>query len=54
MIETKKRSRWFKRILLAGLILLAVGGIAIWYIFTEKFTDTSKETAALTEMPLIL
>ena len=48
MIETKKRGRWVKRILLVGLILLAVGGIAIWYIFTEKFTDTSKETAAYT------
>lgn len=48
MIETKKRNPWFKRIVLAGLVLLIIGGIALWYIFTEKFNDTSKETAAYT------
>ncbi|MCY7293285.1 MAG: OB-fold putative lipoprotein [Ferruginibacter sp.] len=48
MIDTKKRSPWLKRILLVGIVLLIAGGIAIWYIFTEKFTDTSKETAAYT------
>lgn len=48
MIETSKKTSWFKRILLIGTFLLVLGGIAIWYIFTEKFTDTSKETAAYT------
>lgn len=48
MIETSKKNSWFKRILLIGTFLLVLGGIAIWYIFTEKFTDTSKETAAYT------
>ncbi len=48
MIDTKKRNPWFKRIVLTGLVLLVIGGIALWYIFTEKFNDTSKETAAYT------
>jgi len=48
MIEVKKRNIWFKRILLTGLVLLIAGGIAIWYIFTEKFTDTSTEPAVYT------
>ena len=46
MIKIKKRNVWFKRILWASVILLIVGGVAVWYIFTEKFNDTSKETAA--------
>lgn len=45
MIEQHKRNSWFKRILLTGTVLLIIGGIAIWYIFTEKFTDTTKETS---------
>ncbi len=48
MIETLKKTSWFKRILFIGTFLLVLGGIAIWYIFTEKFVDTSKETAAYT------
>lgn len=48
MIQTLKKTSWFKRILFAGAFLLVFGGIAIWYIFTEKFLDTSKETAAYT------
>ncbi len=55
MVDTKKRNPWFKRILLTGLVLLVLGGIAVWYIFTEKFNDTSKEKAAysLNAMDLI-
>ena len=48
MIATKKKNPWLKRLLLIGLIMIIAGGIGIWYIFTEKFTDTSKETAAYT------
>ena len=44
----KKWNPWIKRILIAGLILLIAGGVVIWYIFTEKFTDTSKAEAAFT------
>ncbi len=31
-----------------GLILLIGGCFAVWYIFTEKFSDTSKREAAFT------
>ncbi len=44
----RKMKPWLKRILLGGLVLLIIGGIAIWYIFNEKFEDTSKEPPAYT------
>jgi len=37
-----------KKIIIAALVVIALGAIAIWYIFTEKFTDTNKEKAAYT------
>jgi hypothetical protein len=45
MADNKKRLKSF---VLAGLIiaLAFVGGI--WYVFTQKFTDTTKEKAAYT------
>jgi len=43
-----KRSPWIKRVLIAGLVLLLAGAVAIYFIFTEKFTDTSKKDAAFT------
>lgn len=49
MIDTnKKRKSWQKRALYLGLLLFIGGAIAVWYIFTVKFTDTSKENAAFT------
>ncbi len=42
MIPVKRKTPWLKRILIAGLLLLVGGGIAVWYIFTEKFTDTKE------------
>ena len=39
---------WLKKILIAGFILLIIGSIAIWYIFNEKFTDTSERKADYT------
>lgn len=49
MSEVKrKRNPWIKRILLAGLVLLIAGGVAVYLIFTEKFSDTSKRDAAYT------
>ena len=36
---------WLKKLLIAVVILLIVGSIAIWYIFNEKFTNTSEREA---------
>lgn len=44
----RKRSPWIKRVLIAGLVLLMAGAVAIYFIFTEKFTDTAKRDAAFT------
>ena len=46
MAHTIKGSRsWLKKLLIAGLILLVIGAIAVWYIFTLKFTDTSGQAS---------
>lgn len=34
--------------MLAGLVLLIAGAVAVYFIFTEKFSDTSKREAAYT------
>ena len=41
----KKR---LKNILITGIVLLCIGLSAAWYIFTDTFSDTSKEKAAYT------
>lgn len=38
---TTKINRRYKKWIIAGLVLLLAGGAFIWYIFTEKFADTS-------------
>ncbi len=41
----KKSSRarsWLRRIILAGFILLIIASIVVWYIFTDRFTDTAE------------
>lgn len=49
MAEPKhKKSPWLKRILIGGLLALIAGAIAIWFIFTEKFSDTTERKAAFT------
>jgi hypothetical protein len=48
MIPVKKKTPWVKRILIGGFILLLAGAIAVWFIFTEKFTDTKERKAAFT------
>lgn len=49
MMATKvKMNPWVKRLLIGGLLLLLAGGGAVWYIFNEKFTDTSERKAAFT------
>jgi TolA-binding protein len=44
----RKMKPWLKKLLITGLILLLVGGFAVWYIFTEKFSDTTERKAAFT------
>ena len=46
--EQHKKHTWLKKILIAGLILVVIGAIAVWFIFTQKFEDTSKQEAAYT------
>jgi hypothetical protein len=48
MASKRKMNPWLKRLLLGGLLLLLAGGGAVWYIFNEKFTDTSERKAAFT------
>lgn len=40
--------KWLKRLLIAGLILLVAGSVVVWYIFTDKFTDTAEREASYT------
>jgi hypothetical protein len=44
----RKIKPWLKSLLIAGLLLLLVGGGAIWYIFNEKFADTAERKATFT------
>ncbi|MGC4103297.1 OB-fold protein [Ferruginibacter sp.] len=46
--QKKGMKPWLKKLLITGLILLIAGAVAIWYIFTEKFADTSDRKAAYT------
>lgn len=48
MASKRKMNPWLKRLLVGGLLLLLAGGAAVWYIFNEKFTDTSERKAAFT------
>jgi tRNA_anti-like len=49
MVAKKKKMRtWLKKLLIAGGLLFLAGCVAIWLIFTEKFTDTTKREAAYT------
>lgn len=47
MITTKIKKP-FKKWIFAGFVLLLAGGVYVWYIFTEKFTDTEKVKADYT------
>jgi hypothetical protein len=44
--EDKKKTSWLKRFLVVGGVLLVIGIVSVWYIFTEKFEDTGKQTAS--------
>lgn len=39
---------WLKKALIGLFVLVLAAGIGIWYIFTEKFTDTTKRESAYT------
>lgn len=39
---------WVKKLLLAVVVLAVIGVFVIWYLFNEKFTDTTKRDAAFT------
>ncbi len=43
-----------KKFIVAALVMFAIGLLAIWYIFTVKFKDTSTELPAFTVDAVIL
>ena len=48
MVSKGKMNPLLKKLLIGGLLLLLAGGGAVWYIFNEKFTDTSERKAEFT------
>jgi nitrogenase subunit NifH len=48
MSNTKKRKSTLKKVLVAGLILLAAGVGIYWYVANEKFADTPDRKPAYT------
>ena len=47
-MQTTNKKPFLKKIFLIILCLMVVAGVAIYFIFTEKFEDTGKEEAAYT------
>ena len=45
---SKKKRPWLKKILIAFLLLVAIGAAIYWYIATEKFADTKDRKAVYT------
>ena len=45
---TTKINAGYKKWLVAGFVLLLIGGATLWYIFTEKFSDTGNIKADYT------
>jgi uncharacterized protein YpmS len=48
IMQEKKKTKWWKWLLVLGLLMLLVGGGAVWYIFNLKFEDTSTQKANFT------
>jgi hypothetical protein len=46
--QRNKKRIWLKRLLIAGALLFIIGATALWFIFTQKFEDTTKQEAAYT------
>ncbi|MEJ7587716.1 MAG: hypothetical protein WKI04_09165 [Ferruginibacter sp.] len=47
-VVSKRRNSWIKKFLYGFLILFILGAGVVWYVFTEKFSDTSETTADFT------
>ena len=45
---TKQKRPWLKRLLVIGLVLVAIAAGIYWYVATEKFSDTKDRKAAFT------
>jgi tRNA_anti-like len=45
---TKQKRPWLKRLLVIGLVLVAIAAGVYWYVATEKFSDTKDRKAAFT------
>jgi predicted negative regulator of RcsB-dependent stress response len=45
-VDLKKKTNVIKKIVFAGLVLFVIGIIAAWFIFTQKFEDTTKKESA--------
>jgi hypothetical protein len=45
---TKTKRSWVKRLLVIGLILVAIAAGIYWYVATEKFSDTKDTKATFT------
>lgn len=43
---SRKANYWIKRVLIAGLVAVAIGAGIAWYLFTEMFEDTGKSESA--------
>jgi uncharacterized membrane protein len=44
----KQKRPWLKRLLVVGLVLVAIAAGIYWYVATEKFSDTTDRKAAFT------
>ena len=44
----KRKNPWFKRILFGIIILSLLGAGVVWYIYNQKFSDTSETRADFT------
>jgi TolA-binding protein len=47
-VAARQKKSWVKKILITVLVLVLVGAAAIWYIFTEKFSDISESKPVFT------
>lgn len=41
-VAKKRINPWFKRILIAIIVVVLLGAGAVWYIFSEKFSDITE------------
>lgn len=46
MSDNTNKKSWLKKIILAAILLVIIGGGIAWYIFTDSFKDTANEKPA--------